>query len=99
MVKKHNLSLSAAQIDENLVKAGQAVLFIKQELTEEQKEQVRQNIGADESKFITNIDFSNFENGSFTETIDGQIVTHEVDFDGSGRPIKIDGVTITWNNA
>lgn len=48
---------------------------------------------------LTAIDFSNFENGSFTETVDGQVITHAVTFDSSGRPNAIDGVTITWGDA
>ena len=45
---------------------------------------------------VSAIDFSNFENGSFTETVDGEIITHSVTFDESGRPATIDGITITW---
>lgn len=45
---------------------------------------------------ITKIDFSNFENGTFTTTEDGEVITHPVTFDDSGRPITIDGVTIKW---
>lgn len=47
----------------------------------------------------TQIDFSNFENGSFTETVNGEIVTHSVTFDGQGRPIAIDDTTIVWGDA
>lgn len=35
-------------------------------------------------------------NGKFTETINGEIVSHSVTFDSEGRPIKIDNTTITW---
>lgn len=45
---------------------------------------------------VTAIDFSNFENGSFTEVVDGETVTHYVSFDANGRPTSIDGITITW---
>lgn len=45
---------------------------------------------------LTAIDFTNFENGSFTEVVDGETITHSVTFDDSGNPISIDGVTITW---
>ena len=45
------------------------------------------------------IDFSNFKNGSFTETVDGEIITHTVILDADGRPTAIDGVTITWGDA
>lgn len=50
------------------------------------------------------LDFSNFANGSFTETLensDDPTITYNVEFDGSGRPVKLtcsDGHTldITW---
>ena len=45
---------------------------------------------------VTAIDFSNFENGSFTETVDNAPVNHFVFFDGEGRPSQIDGIVITW---
>lgn len=48
---------------------------------------------------VSAIDFSNFENGSFTETVDGETITHDVTFDDSGRPVSIDDVTITWGDA
>lgn len=48
---------------------------------------------------VSAIDFSNFENGSFAETVNGKVITHTVTFDDSGRPVKIDGVTITWGDA
>lgn len=47
---------------------------------------------------VTAIDFTNFENGSFTETVDGAEVSHSVTFDSEGRPATIDGVTITWGD-
>lgn len=45
---------------------------------------------------VTQIDFSNFENGSFTETVNGEVVTHTVTFDAQNRPITIDGCAIVW---
>ena len=45
---------------------------------------------------VTAIDFTNFENGSFTETVDGSSVNHFVFFDGEGRPTQIDDIVITW---
>lgn len=45
---------------------------------------------------LTGIDFSNFEKGSYTETIDGEVITHEVTFDEQGRPTAIDGCAIVW---
>ena len=48
---------------------------------------------------VTSIDFSNFENCSFTETVDGEVITHTVEFDESGRPVMIDNVTINWGDS
>lgn len=48
---------------------------------------------------VTAIDFSGFENGSFTEVVDGETVTHNVSFDDAGRPTAIDGISITWGAA
>ena len=48
---------------------------------------------------VTNIDFSNFDGGSYTETIDGEVITHEVTFDEQGRPTAIDGASIVWGSA
>lgn len=45
---------------------------------------------------VSAIDFSNFENGSFAETADGNTVTHAITFDSEGRPVTIDGISITW---
>ena len=48
---------------------------------------------------VSAIDFSNFQNGSFTEIVDGETITHTVTFDADGRPVTIDDVTITWGDA
>ena len=48
---------------------------------------------------VTHIDFSNFANGSFEETVNGEVISHTVTFDEAGRPASIDGVTITWGDA
>lgn len=45
---------------------------------------------------VTSIDFTNFANGSFTEVVDGEEVSHSVTFDESGRPATVDGVTMEW---
>lgn len=45
---------------------------------------------------VSAIDFTNFANGSFTEVVNGEEVSHSVTFDDSGNPTKIDGVTIVW---
>lgn len=44
------------------------------------------------------INFTDFEIGSFTETVNGEVVNHSVTFDTNGRPTAIDGVTITWGD-
>ena len=49
------------------------------------------------NKTTTNIDFSNWDNGSFTETLsDGTTVDYAVTFDSDGKPTKINDCTITW---
>ena len=63
---------------------------IKAEVKEEVKEEVVEEIGGE----LTNIDFSGFDEGSYTEVVDGEEVTHIVTFDDSGRPVTIDGTTI-----
>lgn len=51
------------------------------------------------SATVSSIDFSNFDNGSFTETVDGEVITHTVEFDESGRPVKIDNTSIMWGDS
>lgn len=46
MASEYHLTYTAAEIDERLGKAGNAVLYTKQSLGEEQKSQARANIGA-----------------------------------------------------
>lgn len=52
---------------------------------------------------VSRIDFSNFdpslENPSFSETVNGEIITHTVTFDSLGRPSKIDGCEIVWGDS
>ncbi len=48
---------------------------------------------------LTAIDFSNLENGSFTETVDGVDINHPVIYDTDGRPSAIDGIEIKWGTA
>ena len=44
----------------------------------------------------TALDFTNWDSGSFTETLsDGTTVTHTVTLDANGIPTAIDGITIT----
>ncbi len=52
----------------------------------------------DKTGTLTAIDFSNFENGTWTTTVDGVVVTHTVTFDDAGNTIYFDGVTIKWGD-
>ena len=45
---------------------------------------------------VTDIDFTNFSSGSFTEVVDGKTITHTVTFDESGNPKTIDGTSLTF---
>lgn len=45
---------------------------------------------------VTALNFANFDNGSFMETVDGEAVTHSVVFDSKERPVLIDNIAITW---
>lgn len=45
---------------------------------------------------VSEIDFTNFASGSFTEVVDGTVVSHAVTFDSQGRPSKIDDIVIKW---
>lgn len=56
MADNYKLSFTAAKIDERLGKAGNAVLFAEQTLTEEQKSQARENIGAADAASIGDIE-------------------------------------------
>lgn len=55
--------------------------------------------GIGSSATLTAIDLTNFESGTFTETVDGSVISHTVTFDASGRPTAIDDVVITWGDA
>ena len=48
---------------------------------------------------VSAIDFSNFENGSFTEVVDGVTVTHTTEFDENGNLVAIDGVSINLGDS
>lgn len=51
----------------------------------------------DPDSTVSHIDFSNFNNGTWTETLrDGTLITHTNTFDSSGRVTAIDNITITW---
>lgn len=47
---------------------------------------------------VSAVNFTDFESGSFTETVDGATVTHTVFLDSQGRPTQIDDIAITWGN-
>lgn len=42
----------------------------------------------------TDIDLSNFSNGTWTETIDGEVINHTSVFSEDGTTVTIDGVTV-----
>lgn len=90
------------------------VIFCVTDITDSSVSQTLYSIGADktygEETFtytipdntggeVSLIDFSNFENGSFTETVDGEVITHTVTFDDQNRPIAIDNVEIKWGDS
>lgn len=65
--------------------------------TEAEKAEMAQDVKeAVERSTVTAVDFSNFENGSFSETADGKTLTYAVTFDTAGRPVSVGGVAITW---
>lgn len=69
----------------------------KQEIIEEVLGQIPEGGGgAAERPTVSEIDLSNFENGSFSEVVNGRTITHAVTFDAYGRSIEFDGVTIKW---
>lgn len=45
---------------------------------------------------LNEIDFSGFDQGNFTEKVDGKTIPHTVEFDEWGRPSKIDDIVIKW---
>ena len=63
--------------------------------TEEDKQEIVEGVKESLPK-ASEIDFSNFDNGSFTETINGEVITHSVTFDSQGRPAMIDSTRIVW---
>ena len=69
--------------------------------TEEQLAQIQQNADdiAEMKQPVSQIDFSNFDNGSFTETINEEVTTHLVTFDSQGRPAMIDDTRIVWGDS
>lgn len=69
--------------------------------TPEQLNQIQANTEAINtlSSPVSEINFTNFDNGSFTETINGEIITHIVTFDEQGRPSAIDDCVIIWGDA
>lgn len=69
----------------------------KEELVQEILDQVYYGGGVTvKLPTVTAIDFTNFSSGSFTETVDGSLVPHSVEFDSQGRPSKIDDIVINW---
>lgn len=56
MADNFKLSMTAEEIDETLQKAGNAVLFTEQTLTEEQQAQARANMNAADAEVVGDID-------------------------------------------
>lgn len=62
MANEYKLSYTAEEIDEKLGTIGNAVLYTAQELTDEQKAQARENIGAVDEEFVNDcIESSKYE--------------------------------------
>lgn len=67
-------------------------------------EDFKSSVASMSSKRTVKLDFASFDSGTFTETLensDDPTITYDVDFDGSGRPVKLtcsDGHTmdIIW---
>ena len=67
-------------------------------------EDFKSSVASMSSKRTVKLDFTSFDSGSFTETLENSAdptITYDVDFDGSGRPVKLtcsDGHTmdIIW---
>lgn len=63
-------------------------------------EDFKASVASMSSKRTVKLDFSSFDNGSFSETLENSedpTITYDVDFDGSGRPTKLtcsDGHTL-----
>jgi hypothetical protein len=51
MAEEYTLQYTGAQIDERLTKAGNAILFTRQSLTEAQKAQAKENLGVTDANF------------------------------------------------
>ena len=71
--------------------------------TQEQLAQIQSNTDAINTLNlpVTEINFTNFDNGSFTETIDGKTITHIVEFETVNdicRPSSIDNCVIVWGD-
>jgi hypothetical protein len=88
-------------IDEDKLVTTSQNIFSGGSIPEDKLEQIQENTDAIEEmkKPVTLIDFSNFDNGSFTETINGEVITHTVTFDSQGRPSAIDDTAIVWGDS
>ena len=82
----------------------EAVHFTEQTLTEEQKAQVRENIGVSEKPAVTNISVTESADGTVTMVntlADGGTETLVISPDASGNPSKLTyngaEIPITWN--
>lgn len=61
-------------------------------MTAQEIDETLQNMSAK----LTQINFANLTANKFTETVNGEVIEHTIEFDDQGRPIKIDDITITW---
>lgn len=87
------------QVEQEIAKVSSDVGNISSDLND-----FKASVASMSSKRTVKLNFSNFSNGSFTETLENSTdptITYDVAFDSSGRPIKLtcsDGHTldITW---
>lgn len=67
-----------------------------QEIMEDVQEEL-ENLDLPTGAAVTELDFTNWDNGSFTEVLDdGTETDYSVTFDSDGNPVSVGGVSITW---
>lgn len=102
MENEYELSFTAKEIDERLTKAGSAVLYTQQTLTEEQKAQARQNIGAAAGEDIPTVEVEQFAGGATITIVNKEAVNTVIVSNGKdglpgvhfGSEIPPDGVSV-----
>lgn len=70
----------------------------------EMPDKILEIIASDANVTVATVDFTNWDNGSFTETLsDGSVIKYTVTFDDSGNPISIsngvDTYSIEWGDS